>query len=185
MTQSQKCRANNGSTLFHPPLKKFKRAHSADVVMASILWNSQGVIMIDYLVQGRTINDAFYEGKLRQLHPEISRKRRGKLTKGDLLFQENAPAHTSQFAMTAATECGFDMLPEPPYSPDMAPSGFYLFPKLKFHLCGTQYESNEGVIGALHEYLGDQEKASYFEGKIKLEQRWAKCNVLKGDYIEK
>ena len=64
----------------HPvslPPKKFKRAHSADKVMASIFWNSQGVIMIDYLVQGRTINGAFYAGKLRQLHPEISQKRRG------------------------------------------------------------------------------------------------------------
>ena len=87
--------------------------------------------------------------------------------------------------MASATECGFEILPEPSYSPDMAPSDFYLFPKLKFHLCGTQYESNEGVIGAVNEYLGDQEKASYFEGILKLEQKWAKCNALKVDYIEK
>ena len=53
--QSQKCRANNGSTLAHPP-NKFKRVHSAGKVMAPIYWNSQGVIMIDYLEQGRTIN---------------------------------------------------------------------------------------------------------------------------------
>ena len=39
----------------------------------------------------------------------------------------------------------------PPYSPDMAPSDFYLFPKLKSHLRGTQYESNEGIIGSVNE----------------------------------
>ena len=39
----------------HP--KKFKRVHSAERVMASIFWVSQGVIIIDYLEQGRTIND--------------------------------------------------------------------------------------------------------------------------------
>ena len=77
-------------------------------------------------------------------------------TRGVLLLQDNAPAHTSQVAMTAATECGFEVLPHPPYSPDMAPSDFYLLPKLKANLCGTQFGSNEGVIKAVNEYLGDQ-----------------------------
>ena len=140
--------------------------------------------MIDYLEQGRMINGAYYAGKLRQLRQKFARKRRGKLTCGVLLLQDNIPAHTSQVAMTAATEYGFEILPHPQYSPDMAPSDFYLFPKLKSHLLGTQYGSNEGVIEAVNEYLGDQEKA-YFEGIRKLEQRWAKCIALKGDYIEK
>ena len=88
--------------------------------------------MIDYLEQGRTINGAYYAAKLRGLHQEIARKRRG-------LLQDNAPAHTSQDDMTAATECRFEIFPHPPYSPDMAPSDFYLFPKRKSHLCGTQF----------------------------------------------
>ena len=36
-----------------PPHKKFKKVHSAANAMASIVWDSQGVIMIDYLEQGR------------------------------------------------------------------------------------------------------------------------------------
>ena len=85
--------------------------------------------------------------------------------------------------MTAATECGFKILSHPPYSPKMTRSDFYLFPKLKSHLRGTQYRSNEGVIEAINEYLGDQENAFYFGGIRKLEQLWAKCVALKGDYI--
>ena len=95
------------------------------------------------------------------------------------------PVRTSQVAMTAATELGFEMLPHPPYSPDMAPSEFYRVPKLKCLLRGTQYGSNEGVIEAVNEYLRDQEKAFYFEGIRKLEQRRAKYIALKGNYIEK
>ena len=87
--------------------------------------------------------------------------------------------------MTAATECGFETLLHPLYSPDMAPSDFYLFPKLKSHLHGTQYGSNEGVIETVNKYLGDQEKAFYFEGIRKLKQRLAKCIALKVDYIKK
>ena len=67
---------------------------------------------------------------MRRLRQEITRKRRGKLTQGFLLLQDNAPAHTSQVAMTAATECGFEIIPHPPYSPDMVLSDFYMFSKL-------------------------------------------------------
>ena len=98
--------------------------------MASIFWESQGVIIIDYLEQGRTINGAYYAGQLRRLCQEIARNRRGKLTRGVLLLPDNAPAHTSQVAMTAATECGFEILLHPPYSPNMDPSDFYLDPNL-------------------------------------------------------
>ena len=141
--------------------------------------------MIDYLQQGRTINGAYYAAELRRLRQEIARKRRGKLTRGVLLLQDNATAHTSQVVMTAATECGFEVLPHPPYSPDMAPSDFYLFPKLKSNLRGTQFGSKEGVIAAVNEYLEDQEKDFYLEGISKLEQRWTKCIIMNGDYIEK
>ena len=48
-----------------PPPKKFKRVHSAGKVMASIFWDSKGVIMNDYLEQGPRINGVYYAGKLR------------------------------------------------------------------------------------------------------------------------
>ena len=42
--------------------KKFKRGHSTGKVMSLIVWDSQGVTMIDYLEQGRTINGTYYAG---------------------------------------------------------------------------------------------------------------------------
>ena len=68
---------------------------------------------MDYFEQGRTINGAYYAGKLMRLYQKIARKMRGKLTRGALLWQDNAPAHTSQVAMTAATDCRFEILPGP------------------------------------------------------------------------
>ena len=86
--------------------------------------------MIDDLEQSRKKNGAYYAGEWRQIRLETARKRRGKLTIGVLLLQDNAPAYMSQVAVTAATHCGFEILPHPPYSLDMAPSDLYLFPKL-------------------------------------------------------
>ena len=84
-----------------PTPKIFKRVHSAGKVMTSIFWDSQGVIMSDYLEQGRPINGTSYAGELR-LYQEIARKRKN-----------NAPVHTSQVAMTAGIECRFEILPHP------------------------------------------------------------------------
>ena len=87
--------------------------------MAHIFWDSQGIIMVDYLDEGHTINDAFNGEELRLLHQEIVKKRR-MLTQGVLLLQTDAPAHTTQVAVAAATKCSFKVLPHPQYSPDLA-----------------------------------------------------------------
>ena len=88
---------------------------------------------------------------------------RGKLTSGVLLLQDNVPAHTSQVAMNAATECGFEILPHPPYSPSMT-TDFYLCPKMKSHLRGTQYGGNEGIIEAVNKYLGTRKRPYTLKG---------------------
>ena len=80
------------------------------------------------------------------------------------------PVHKSQAAITTVTECELEILPNPPYSTDMASSDLYQFPKLKSHLHGTHYGSNEVAKDAVNENLGEQEKSFYFEGIIKLEQ---------------
>ena len=95
--------------------------------MASVFWDSRDVMMVDYQEEGHMINDAYYAKELRWLHLEIVKKRRGKFTRGVLLLQENAPAHTSPLAMAAATECSFKVLPHPQYSPDLAPSDSICF----------------------------------------------------------
>ena len=43
------------------PPKKFKRVSSAGKVMASIFLDIQSVVMVDYLEEGRMINDVHHE----------------------------------------------------------------------------------------------------------------------------
>ena len=53
------------------------------------------------------------------------------LTKGVLFHQDNAPAHKPVVAMAAVHDCGFELVDHPPYSPDLAPSGYFPFPNMK------------------------------------------------------
>ena len=58
-------------------------------------------------------------------------KRPGKLTKGVMFHQGNAPAHKSVVAMAAVRDCGFKLVDHPPYCPDLAAYDYFLFPNMK------------------------------------------------------
>uniref|UniRef100_A0A673AZF9 Tc1-like transposase DDE domain-containing protein n=1 Tax=Sphaeramia orbicularis TaxID=375764 RepID=A0A673AZF9_9TELE len=122
---------------------------------------------------------------LRKLKKEIKAKHRGKLRAGVLLLQDNVPVHTAQVAVAEAHNCGFELLPHPPYSPDLAPSDFYLFPKLKSHLRGRHFRNDDDVVHAVEEFLGDQDVTFFRDGIVMLEHRWTKCIAVNRDYVEK
>jgi hypothetical protein len=75
--------------------------------------------------------------------------------------------------------------PHPSYSPDLAPSGFYLFGPLKDALCGTRFENDKSVIRAVRTWLREQETSWYREGLHALVSRWRKAVDVDGDYMEK
>lgn len=168
-----------------PPPRKFKVVAAQRKIMASVFWDIEGIIMIDYLERGHTITGQYYADELCRLRVAIKEKRRGKLRAGVLLLQDNAPVHTSQVAVASATKCGFELLPHPPYSPDLAPSDFFLFPNLKSELRGKRFHSDSDVIAAVEAYLQGQSSSFFSDGLMKLENRWNKCIAVKGDYVEK
>jgi histone-lysine N-methyltransferase SETMAR len=99
--------------------------------------------------------------------------------------QDNAPAHKSVLAMGKLRDLHYELLEHPPYSPDLAPSDFYLFPKLKLFLAGLRFSLNQETIAAVEGYFADLTKNHYRDGILALKHRWNKCIGLKGNYVEK
>jgi len=66
----------------------------------------------------------------------------------------------------------------------LAPSDFYLFPKLKLFLAGQRFSSNQEVSAAIEGYFADLMKSHYRDGITALKHRWNKCISLKGDYVK-
>ncbi|KYN28021.1 Presenilins-associated rhomboid-like protein, mitochondrial [Trachymyrmex cornetzi] len=72
------------------------------------------------------------------------------MTKKKVLYHhDNAPSHTSLKAMVKLDQLRFKLVAHPPYSPDLAPSDYYLFPNLKRWLQGKRFRSNEEVIAEI------------------------------------
>jgi len=76
-----------------PRPKKFRVKKSAGKVLSSIFWNQDGILLIDYLPKGQTINAEYYASLLVQLKDILKEKCRGKITKGSCSCT-TMPRHT-------------------------------------------------------------------------------------------
>ncbi|UYV84051.1 hypothetical protein LAZ67_X000979 [Cordylochernes scorpioides] len=133
-----------------PSPKKAKAVPSAGKVMVSVFWDSEGVLLLDFLNKGQTITGDYYANLAKQLREAIEEKRRGKLSRKIFYHQDNAPSHRSLQAMATIYDSGFELLPHAPYSPDIAPSDFNLFTHLKRSLSGIHFRSDEeGFVSAV------------------------------------
>ena len=111
--------------------KTFQCAEIPRKFLTSIFWDQDG-ILTDYLPKGQTINAEYYSSLLVQLKDILKEKLR-EVTKGVLFLHDNVPAHQALATQNKLAYLGFQCLDHPPYSPDLAPSDYRLFPGLKKH----------------------------------------------------
>jgi len=129
-----------------PRPKKFTEQKSAGKVLASIFCDQDGILLIDYLPKGQTINAEYYLSLLVQLKDILKEKYCGKFTKGVLFLHNNAPAHWTLATQKKLAYLGFQCLDHPPYSPDLAPLDYHLFPGLKKQLTVRHFSSDAEVM---------------------------------------
>jgi histone-lysine N-methyltransferase SETMAR len=150
-------------------------------LMLSIFWDASGVILMDFAESGVRINSEYYVNLVQQ-----TRKLRRKSRVCELYYlHDNAPIHTSGLSTAAIQGCGLTVLPHPPYSPDLAPSDFFLFTHLKQALRGRHFSSKEDLKKAVTDFL-DEKSSNFFENAFsQLALRWQKCAGVFGSYVEK
>jgi len=145
-----------------PVPKNSECKNPAGKVLASILWDQDGVLLIDYLPKGQTVNAEYYSSLLVQLKDILKKKRHGKVTKGVLFLHENAPAHRVLATQKKLAYLGFQCLDHPPSSPDLAQSDYHLFPGLKKQLKGRHFSSDAEIIAAAETWLDGQPAEFFF-----------------------
>ena len=79
---------------------------------------------------------------------------------------------------------GIKTVPYPSYSPDLAPRDFCLFPKLKKKLRGCRYETIEEMKEAVTKVIDTLTQEEFHWAFQKLLERYYKCIVAGGDYLE-
>jgi len=119
-----------------PPPKKKKKIPSTKIRWKTsgldfFFWDQDDILLIDYLPKGQSITAEYYSSLLVQLKDILKEKLREKFTNEVLFLHGNALAHRALATRKKLAYLGFQCFDHPPYSPDLAPSDYHLFPGLK------------------------------------------------------
>ena len=114
----------------------------------------------------------------------MKEKRRGKVTNGVLFSHDNTPPLRALSTHKKLAYLSFQCLDHPPYSSDLAPSDYHLFPGLKIQLKGHHFSSYAEVVAAAETWL-DGQYSDFLGGWLaKLEKRAKKCIELCEECVE-
>ncbi|PNF29706.1 hypothetical protein B7P43_G13075, partial [Cryptotermes secundus] len=81
---------------------------------------------------------------------------------------DNARPHAARQTVAQLQQFGWNIITHPPYSPDLAPSDYHLFPKLKEHLSGKRFNNDDEVKAEVRSFLNSMEVNWYDMGIQKL-----------------
>lgn len=154
--------------------------------MLCVWWDQRGIVYYELLEPGQTVNTERYRQQMINLNHALLEKRpewdknRSKV----ILLHDNAPAHKANPVKTAINALGWEMLPHPAYSPDLAPSDYHLFASMGHALKDQHFKTSEDVENWLTEWFASKDEQFFKNGIHKLPERWSKCVESEGNYFE-
>ncbi|XP_054717601.1 histone-lysine N-methyltransferase SETMAR-like [Uloborus diversus] len=170
-------------TTASPSQKKARMSKSRVKSMLIVFFDVKGVVHHEFVPPGKTVTGQFYKEVLQRLNNRVTRV--GKEIKNCWkLHHDNAPSHTSFVVTSYLTKIRVDALPQPPYSPDLAPPDFFLFPKLKRELKGKHWDTVETIQSTTTSLLKSLSVEDFQGAFNSWKSRWQKCIDAEGSYFE-
>ena len=140
--------------------------------MMMIFCDPDGVVLTKYLPRGTTINGPCHASIIERLHSVIVEKGRGKVSHGVLLLHDKVPIHKCSIVQAAIRQAAFIELNHLAYSPDIAPSDYYLFSNLKKFLRLKNSSSDDETVTTVEDYLTDLNSEFFCKGIQSLHDYW-------------
>ena len=134
------------STSSSPWLKKARQVKSNIKTKLIAFFDIDGLVHHEFVPTGQTVNKEFYKTVLQLLRDAVRRHRPEKWRYGNwTLHHDKAPAHRAVTTNEFLAKHNIPSLPQPPYSPDLAPCDLFLFPQLKKTMKGCQFDYVEDI----------------------------------------
>jgi histone-lysine N-methyltransferase SETMAR len=153
-------------------------------IMLCIWWDMKGVIYFELLDINQTITANVYSQQLQRLNEVLSQKRLALANqKAVILLHDNSRPHVAQLTQQKIEQLGWEVLPHPPWSPDLAPSDYHLFLSLRNYLCNKHYEDFDELKSDLTAFSESKPGSFYRCGIELLPERWSKVVENNGDDI--
>ena len=108
-----------------PRPKMARQSKSTHKLLMIPFFDSTGMIYMQWVPTGQTVNKEYYVEVLREFRKRFRRKRPALFKSGQWHFlQDNAPVHNSILVTDYLINMGIKTVPQPPYSQDFAPCDF-------------------------------------------------------------
>jgi len=117
------------------------------------------------MAPGTTITSEVYCETLNKIRSSIQNKRRGMLTKGVVLLHDNARPHTAARTNALIKLFNWEIFDHPPYIPDLAPSDYNLFTKMKVWLAIQRFHTKEQLMDGVNNWV-HKLAAPFFEERL-------------------
>ena len=114
-----------------PRPKKARISRSQVKTMLVCFFDHKGIVHYECIAQGQTVNQQCYLEVLTRLRESVRSKRPGLWPDKRILHHDCAPALDALRVREFLAKNTITKMDHPPYSPDLAPCDFWLFPKLK------------------------------------------------------
>ena len=162
-----------------------KRTISSKKMLYAIFFNSSGSVVQVPCPSGHTVTDRFYKNSvLKKVKEFYNEKLPSKGWSGVHLLHDNASSHKYEVVKCFLASEKVKVLNHPPYSPDLSPCDFFLFPRLKKMLSGNKYTSRSSLGSAVYQCLQQISKEDYLSAFRDWLKRLQKCASVKGEYFE-
>ena len=157
------------------------RTTSSKKMLYAIFFNSSGPVVQVPCPSGHTFTGRFYKNSvLKKVKEFYNKKRPSKGWSGVHLLHDNASSHKCEIIRSFLASEKVKVLNQPPYSPDLSPCDFFLFPRLKKMLSGNKYASRSSLGSAIYQWLQQIPKEDYLSAFRDWVKRLQKCVSVKG-----
>lgn len=168
-----------------PRTKKSRKSRSNVKTMLIVFFDSRGIVHKEFVPPGQRVNGNFYVEVLTRLRARVARVRPDLAQGGRwILHHDNAPAHTSLVVREFLARSSITVTDHPPYSPDLAPCDFFLFPKCKMVLRGRHLGDVEAIKAETTRQLNSITTEDFQQCYQQWKRRWQKCISSQGEYFE-
>jgi len=148
-------------------------------------YDSKGVIHHEFVPEGQTVTGRLYLSVLERLWKRIRRARPEYSAPGSwFLLHDNAPVHRAVAVQEFLARKQVCVLHHLPYSPDLSPCDYFLFPKLKLPLKGSLFEDVQDIQAAVTPSLRAIPQEDVQRSFQSLLDRGTRCIDAEGMYFE-
>ena len=161
------------------PRVSTRKVIDSQKLLLVVFFSTTGFHLIYFVPDGTTVDSDYYCALLDRLNESLPLSKPSKVW----LHVDNAPSHRARKTKSKLEELSLDRTPHPPYSPDLAPSDFWLFGLLKGRLEGQEFTHRAELEAAILAELSNISKPEFeavYENWI---HRLKTCIESQGEYV--